>query len=59
MKMRYQKGPASSTFPQNYRIEKYGFSENQDYVSFTENSVKPLGGRPSQEFCRYDILHNG
>ena len=32
------------------RIEKYGFIENKDFVSFTENSVKPKKGRPSQEY---------
>ena len=32
------------------RINKYEFIENQDFVSFTENSVKPKGGRPSQEY---------
>ena len=32
------------------RINEYGFIENQDFVSFTENSVKPKGGRPSQEY---------
>ena len=29
------------------RITDYDFVENQDYVRFTENSVKPQGGRPS------------
>ena len=29
------------------RKERYAFVENQDYVRFTENSVKPQGGRPS------------
>ena len=28
------------------RITDYAFVENQDYVRFTENSVKPQGGRP-------------
>ena len=32
------------------RINEYGFIENQDFVSFTENSVKPKKGRPSQEY---------
>ena len=32
------------------RINEYEFIENQDFVSFTENSVKPKGGRPSQEY---------
>lgn len=29
------------------RVEQFGFSENQDFVTFTENQVK---GRPSQEY---------
>jgi len=29
------------------RVEQFGFSENQDFVSFTENSVK---GRPRIEY---------
>ncbi|SNU80195.1 antA/AntB antirepressor family protein [Neisseria zoodegmatis] len=32
------------------RIEEYGFQENQDFISFTENSVKPQGGRKSTEY---------
>jgi len=32
------------------RIEEYGFLENQDFMSFAENSVKPQGGRPSKEY---------
>ena len=32
------------------RIKEYDFVENQDFVRFTENSVKPNGGRPSQEY---------
>ena len=32
------------------RISEYVFVENQDFVSFTENSVKPTGGRPSREY---------
>ena len=32
------------------RINKYEFIENQDFVSFTEFSVKPKGGRPSREY---------
>ena len=32
------------------RIKEYDFIENQDFVSFTENSAKPNGGRPSQEY---------
>lgn len=29
------------------RMCEYGFQESEDYSSFTENSVKPTGGRPS------------
>ena len=32
------------------RISKYGFEENTDYVSFTQNGVKPQGGRPQQDY---------
>ena len=32
------------------RINEYGFVENQEFVSFTENPVKPQGGRPSKEY---------
>lgn len=32
------------------RISDYDFIENKDFVSFTENSVKPKKGRPSQEY---------
>lgn len=32
------------------RIKEYDFTNNQDFVCFTENSVKPNGGRPSQEY---------
>lgn len=32
------------------RISEYDFIENKDFVSFTENSVKPKKGRPSQEY---------
>ena len=32
------------------RIDQYGFIENQDFVSFRENSQKPKGGRPSKEY---------
>ena len=32
------------------RINEYEFIENQDFVSFTGNSVKPKGGRPSREY---------
>ena len=32
------------------RISEYDFVENQDYVRFTENPVKPRGGRPSVEY---------
>ena len=31
------------------RITDYDFVENQDFVSFTESSVKPQGGRPRQQ----------
>ena len=34
----------------NKRIEDYGFTENRDYVTFTENSVKTHQGRPSTEY---------
>ncbi|AWY19962.1 antA/AntB antirepressor family protein [Moraxella bovis] len=32
------------------RISEYGFVKNQDYVSFTENSVKPKNGRKSIQY---------
>lgn len=32
------------------RISEYDFVENQDFISFTENSVKPAGGRPSKDY---------
>jgi phage anti-repressor protein len=32
------------------RISEYGFQENQDFQGFTQNSVKPKGGRPSTEY---------
>ena len=32
------------------RIEKYGFVENQDFVSFLKTTKKPNGGRPSREY---------
>ena len=32
------------------RTSEYDFIENKDFVSFTENSVKPKKGRPSQEY---------
>ena len=33
------------------RIREYGFSENVDFVSFTQNLVKPpSGGRPSKDY---------
>lgn len=32
------------------RISEYDFVENQDYVRFTENPVKPQGGRPSMGY---------
>ena len=30
-----------------FRMLEYGFIENVDYMSFTEKTVKPKGGRPS------------
>lgn len=33
------------------RIKEFEFAENVDFVSFTENPVKPLGGRPSKEYA--------
>ncbi|WP_273758684.1 antA/AntB antirepressor family protein [Bartonella sp. AU55XJBT] len=33
------------------RIKEYDFQENQDFVSFTKNLVKPKSGRPSTEYC--------
>lgn len=32
------------------RIAEYGFLENQDFMSFSENSEKLKGGRPSTEY---------
>lgn len=32
------------------RIDQFGFVENQDFVSFLENSKKPRGGRPGEEY---------
>lgn len=32
------------------RIEEYGFIENQDFSSFSQNGEKPKGGRPSTEY---------
>lgn len=32
------------------RINEYGFQENQDFMSFTKNSVKPKGGRAATEY---------
>jgi len=32
------------------RIDEYEFQEDRDYTCFTENSVKPQGGRPSKEY---------
>ena len=32
------------------RIAEYDFIDNQDFIGFTEKSVKPQGGRPSQEY---------
>ena len=31
------------------RMCEYGFTQNIDYTSFSENSEKPLGGRPSTD----------
>lgn len=33
-----------------FKIEQAKLSDNLDFVSFTENSVKPLGGRPNKEY---------
>ena len=38
-----------STWIKN-RINEYGFLENQDFIIFTENSVKIQRGRPSKEY---------
>jgi len=35
----------------NNRIEEYGFEEGKDYIGFTENLVKPQGGRPAKEYA--------
>lgn len=32
------------------RIDQFGFIENQDFVSFSANTEKPQGGRPSTEY---------
>lgn len=32
------------------RIKKYEFVKNVDFTSFTEKSVKPQGGRPTEEY---------
>lgn len=34
----------------SYRIQKYGFIENQDFASFSQICEKPLGGRTGKEF---------
>lgn len=31
------------------RMVEYGFVENVDFISFTEKTVKPTGGRPAQD----------
>lgn len=31
------------------RMCEYGFAENADFIGFTENTVKPQGGRPGQD----------
>jgi len=33
------------------RIGEYDFEEGKDYIGFTENSVKPQGGRPAKEYA--------
>lgn len=33
------------------RINQYGFIENQDFISFWENSQKPTGGRPRMVYA--------
>ena len=33
------------------KIETYNFVENQDFLSFLENTKKPKGGRPSKEYA--------
>jgi len=35
----------------NERIEAYGFSENVDYVVFSETGNNPHGGRPAKEYA--------
>lgn len=35
----------------NDRIEQYGFTENVDYVVFSETGNNPLGGRPAKEYA--------
>jgi phage anti-repressor protein len=32
------------------RLTQYDFVENQDFISFWENSQKPQGGRPNKEY---------
>lgn len=32
------------------RIEQYEFVENSDFISFSQNCEKPIGGRPSTEY---------
>lgn len=32
------------------RIKEYKFIENQDFISFSQNRVKPTGGRPTIEY---------
>lgn len=34
----------------NRRIKEYGFQENQDFLSFGQNCLKPQGGRPTTEY---------
>jgi len=32
------------------KVEKYGFEENLDFISFSQKNEKPLGGRPLKEY---------
>lgn len=32
------------------RINEYGFVDNQDFMSFSQNGEKPQGGRPTREY---------
>lgn len=33
------------------RIEQYGFNENIDFTTFSQNCEKPMGGRPTTEYA--------